>query len=203
MKNILRTAILFLIITISACNPCGDVKPYLSIENMHLEIRKLTGEYETYGGGIYSEEYTVGNSPIAYDSLLLNLTPTGTYFGAVNYGDLFVSSAYALSCAENGNKGTKEHISDIAIWSDSLFTPDGNVEENLAKYFTIRGYAGNEFISTIDLVSFLSTQPPAMTELYLSLKDKPTASKKHRFTIVYKQTNGKEFQLITPEIEFE
>jgi hypothetical protein len=45
-------------------------------------------------------------------------------------------------------------------------------------------------------------QNPSLFYLRLKLNAKPTASLKHQFTIVYKQTNGEVYTSITPLVEF-
>ena len=206
MKN--PCLILSMMITcfITACNPknCEDVPPYFDIKNLNLEIKKIA---EIYADQSFSTTSFDLNNLIAYNEIVLEITPQFSYYGNVkpfNFKDLFINTAYAGKCPEPGHKGSTAHISKIAIFSNQPFTDSNSIQDDLSTYFKISGL-NQHFgaIKQLEIPSFLSTKPDLMRVIQLTMKENPTVNKEHEFTIIYEQSNGKTFELITPLIKFE
>lgn len=206
MKKTILILSLMLACIFTACNPknCEVVPPYFDIKNLNLEIKKIA---KIYADQSFSTTSFDLNNLIAYNEIVLEITPQFSYYGNVkpfNFKDLFINTAYAGKCPEPGHKGSTAHISKIAIFSNQPFTDSNSIQDDLSPYFKISGL-NQHFgaIKQLDLSSFLSTKPDLMRKIQLTLKENPTVSKEHEFTIIYEQSNGKTFELIIPQIKFD
>jgi hypothetical protein len=204
MRKEYKILILILIFNFGGCCPsdCDKVPKYLNIEGLDIAVKRITNTYSD--GSITAISFDTNNF-IDFDKLLIELTATGSYFGQnnnYNFGNFFINSAYACKCAGPGHQGSTEQISDIIILSNNPFLSSSNSSDTLSQFFNISGFNGNQFVKPIDLVLFLSTQPSAMSKINLTLKVKPTGSNEHKFTIIYKQTNGEIYEITTPTIKF-
>jgi hypothetical protein len=174
----------------------------LNIEGFEIAIKRINN---VYNDGSFSTSLFDTNNSIDFDKLLIEFTATGNYFGQIksfDIGDLFVNTAYASKCPRPGHQGSTENISDIVIVSNNPFLSTSNSSDTLSQFFNISGFVGNQSIKPTDLVTYVSTQPRALNTLNLTLKVKPTGSNEHKFTIIYKQTNGEIYEVITPTIIF-
>lgn len=206
MSKEIKIFTLILMFHFLGCNPkdCAMVPKYLDIEGLNLTVKEIQ---ETYHDGSFSTQPFDTNNSIDFSNLALELVPQLNYYGlnekARNWRNLFINLAYAGKCPSPGYEGSIEYISDILIFSDKPFLTSGNTTDTLSQYFNISGLNHkNEGVKPIDLVSFTSTQPSVMKKINLALKVKPTGSSEHKFTIIYKQTNGEHYELTTPTIKF-
>lgn len=204
MKREFKIITLFLIFNFGGCcsRDCDNIPKFINIEGFDVNVKTITN---IYGDGSISSTQFDTNNLIDYDKVLIELQATTSYFGqtkSFDYSNLFISSAYACKCDNPGYQGSTEHISDIIILSSNPFLSTSSSSDTISQFFNISGFNGNQFFPPTDLVSFISTQPRAMSRINLTLKAQPTGSNEHSFTIIYKQTNGEVYELATPTVKF-
>jgi hypothetical protein len=140
---------------------------------------------------------------VKLEEYYIDLTYSKTYYSECNqqfdFSNLLFTNAYACKCAMDGSYGTTEKIDSIQIFSYYLFDSSSGVNESISKYFTVVTNVGNQ----VNLNEYMQSKPnPSLFNLRLKLNTNPTASLKHQFTIVYKQTNGETYTAKTPLVEF-
>jgi hypothetical protein len=202
LKNMQKEIKIFTLIilfnTLGCCpSDCDKVPKYFDINGLDLTVKKIT---KIYGDSSFTSEIFDTNN-----SIDLELLPKVNYYGlnnSFNFGNLFINSAYACKCGGPGHQGSMENISDIIIFSNNQFLSSSSISDTLTQYFNISGLGSKFSIKPTDLVTFLTTQPPAMNKIELTLKIIPSGSNEHKFTIIYKQTNGETYEVMTPNIQF-
>ena len=208
MKRTIKIVLLLAIFNLNGCcfDSCKDIPPYTDIIGLQLHIKQIT---TVNPNGSYYVKPLDSNEIINFDKFIIQITTLETYYGynsnknKFNIGAFFINSAYACSCADPGMSGSKELISEINVFSSYPFTSSGSTSDTLSKYFDISGqYYNGENVQRMDLDSFTMTTPKALKGFVLYVKVKPSGSLKQKFTIHYKHTNGDNFAISTPTIEF-
>lgn len=205
MRKELKILLLILLFNFVGCNPknCDLVPKYLNIQGLEITVKKID---KTYQDGSFSTLPFDTNNSINFSDLVLEITPVMRYYGhnkSFTPRNFLINSAYAGKCPLPGFKGSTEQIAGIIIFSNEPFLASGSPADTLSYFFDISGLDDrNGFIAPIDLMTFISTQPSVMREICLNLKVRPRGSHKHKFTILYKQTNGEFYEMTTPTIKF-
>lgn len=196
MRKLTHLIIIVTSINIYSCCNCDEPGKFYDIIGMNalVNLKGKSAPLDT-------------NLAVDFKNLYINLNFDKRIYSQKNCKEnspiMFFTPAYACKCDEGGESGSKEIIEQINIFSNNQFDSSGNVADTLNKYFEM--YGSIVYYSTTgfqDLNSFLSAKPNAFTNITLRLKSNPTASFKHQFTIVYKQTNGETYTAKTPLIEF-
>ena len=196
MRKLIYLIIISVLLNVYSCNKCRDSEKFFDIIglNVGVNLNEISAPLDT-------------NLAVDFGKFYINLNFTKRLYSEINYQEnlpnLFFSPVYALDCADDGQKSSEETIESISIFSNNKFDSLGNLTDTLNKYFEIS--ANKLYYSTTnfeDLNTFIQTKSKAFTNITLRLKSNPTASLKHQFTIVYKQTNGETYTAKTPLIEF-
>ncbi len=156
--------------------------------------------------------------PSAHPGSVINATTFGIKLAAnviyhANAGihnNPFFGAVFACEPARlQGWSGSKEIIENIIITSDSAFSAAFPAGASLNQFFAVstKGnsspYSDSLNKKAVALPVFLSDNPKPRRELYFWLTKKPEISKQHRFTITYTQTNGEEYIVTAPKVNFQ
>lgn len=192
MKKVFWIFAVAIALNIYSCCNCNEVKKYFDVNGFSVKGYKM-GQ----NGSLDS------TAKVNFEEYYIDLTFNKTYYSECkqqyDFSNLLFNNAYACKCAMDGSYGSTEKIDSIQIFSSHLFDSSMAVNESISKYFTVITNVGSQ----INLDKYTQTKPnPSFFYLRLKLNTKPTASLKHQFTIIYKQTNGETYTAKTPLIEF-
>jgi hypothetical protein len=192
MKKVFWIFTVAIALNIYSCCNCDEVKKYFDVNGFSVKGYKM--------GQTVSLDST---EKVNFEEYYIDLTFNKTYYSECkqqfDFSNLLFTNAYACKCAMDGSYGSTEKIDSIQIFSSYLFDSLTSVNESISKYFTVITNVGSQ----INLNEYTQSKPnPSLYYLRLKLNTKPTASLKHQFTIVYKQTNGETYIAKTPLIEF-
>ena len=192
MKKVFWIFTVAIALNIYSCCNCDEVKKYFDVNGFSAKGYKR--------GQTVSLDST---EKVNLEEYYIDLTFNKTYYSECkqqfDFSNLLFTNAYACKCAMDGSYGSTEKIDSIQIFSSYLFDSLTGVNESISKYFTVITNVGSQ----INLNEYTQSKPnPSLYYLRLKLNTKPTASLKHQFTIVYKQTNGETYVVKTPIIEF-
>jgi hypothetical protein len=192
MKKVFWIFTVAIAFNIYSCCNCDEVKKYFDVNGFSANGYKIgqTGSLDS-------------TAKVKLEEYYIDLTYSKTYYSKCkqqfDFSNLLFTNAYACKCAMDGSYGTTEKIDSIQIYSSYLFDSSIGFNESISKYFTVI----TNFGSQVNLNEYTQSKPnPSLFYLRLKLNAKPTASLKHQFTIVYKQTNGEVYTSITPLVEF-
>jgi hypothetical protein len=192
MKKVFLIFTAAIALNIYSCCNCDEVKKYFDVNGFSAKGYKMgqTGSLDSTEK-VNLEEY--------YIDLTFNKTYYSECKQQFDFSNLFFTNAYACKCSIDGSYGTSEKIDSIQIFSSYLFDSLTSINESISKNFTVITNVGSQ----VNLNEYTQSKPnPSLFYLRLKLNTKPTASLKHQFTIVYKQTNGETYVAKTPLIEF-
>ena len=207
MKKVLYTLILLGLINLASClDNCKNTPKNYDIQGFKTVIKQIMDTLPNQSFTLYPLDSTM---KVDYDRFVIELEADLVYYGCnreadkFNFSYFFINSAMATECAEPGYHGTSEQISEISIFSSNHFISGGATTDTLSRYFNVSLYQYQwQFSVPMDLDSLVATHPHPPKILRLLLKEKPTGSAKHKFTIHYKQSNGEFYTLTTPTVEF-
>lgn len=192
MKKVFWIFTVAIALNIYSCCNCDEVKKYFDVNGFSAKGYKM-------GQTVSLDSTEKVNLEEYYIDLTFNKTYYSECIQQFDFSNLLFTNAYACKCAMDGSYGSTEKIDSIQIFSSYLFDSLTGVNESISKYFTVITNVGSQ----INLNEYTQSKPnPSLYYLRLKLNTKPTASLKHQFTIVYKQTNGETYIAKTPLIEF-
>lgn len=215
-SKLLFTSVFFFFFPLifSGCNPygCGNTKskPYYNIQAMRCIVLDKSTRLP----------YSSVNAT-TLEKFLIYIESTQVSFYAMQG---YVQNNLLMACDPNpnGSEGSKEIIKSIKITSNNAFSVDFPAGTELSSQFLMNMYSndydiclecGNQpitpttvFIERTNLdVTFPLDQvanKKAKAYFSINLKNYPTASKSHIFTIEYEHLDSEKFTFVTQNINF-
>jgi hypothetical protein len=186
MKSIIAVIFLFSILTFG-CDRCPQVEKYFDIEG----IRSV---YVINNDPAHTSDYIPSDS-ISFQNFALRTDYSVRFYSnnRQNYFS-FVPAAYALSCVEPGEGGTKEKIASLDLISLSDYNKSFKAGTSLAPIVNANG---------LPVLQFISNQNQYGLNQWgfdLNLTEKPDSSKKQVFKIILKLQDGETFEAQTQPI---
>ena len=207
MKKVLHTVIILGLFNLAGClDNCKNTPKNYDVQGFKTSIRQISEVYPDHSVRLSPLDSTM---KIDFDKFVIELEAELVFYGCsrkeenFDFSSFFINSAMATECAEPGYHGSTEQISEISIFSSYPFFSSGTPGDNLCRHFKVSVYRYQwTFSDPMDLDSLVSTHPHPPKIIRLLLKEKPTGSSKHKFTIQYTQSNGESYTLTSPTVEF-
>lgn len=175
---------------------CPDALEYFNINGVDATV------YSTFGSNGFDQQlYTNDSADIK--NYYINCNYKVAYYSdnSLSFPSLFMNSAYALSCPENGYNGSEEGLESVTVLTKNDFSssfPAGDTINSIVM-------ATDGFNNYMPLNQYVSNNGQVIryTSVNIKLSEKPdNLSVPHGFTIIFKLKNGETYTVHTPEVYF-
>lgn len=175
---------------------CPDALQYFDINGVEATI------YSTMGSKGFDEQLTTYDSTTV-ENYYINCNYNVTYYSDNSFSlpALFINSAYALSCLENGYGGSKEGLENVYVITKQDFSSTYHSGDTINALVM----ATDGFNNYMPLEKYVSnnSQGIRFSSVNIKLSEKPgNQAAAHGFTIIFKLKNGEEYTVNTPAVYF-
>jgi hypothetical protein len=163
------------------CGKCPEVEKYFDIEG----IRAI---YVINNDPASTSDFIPSDS-ISFEHFALRTDYTVRFYSTLRQNSFsFVSSAYALSCAEPGEGGTKEKIANLDLIALTDYNKNYKTGTSLIPVLKANGLSVSQFI--------INQNQYGLNQLGFdfTLTEKPDSTVKQAFKIILELQNGETYE---------
>ncbi len=177
------------------CNRCNPNTPDMKydMQSIFLENWRITDQE-------WKHTPLQNNTEIVFNQFgIVIVAEKIALVGAINPPNMFSGFTFiptAIACSPKDPRW-EEEIADIQVISNNDFNASFPAGSTINNIIQVQPNNTQVSFSSIALSEFISKQPKANDQIILMLKQPPSVSSEQSFTVIYKLTNGEQYERTT------